>query len=287
MRPIPSNVLIIGTYTKVLVLIVLFLNFFSSYAQGKLDESKEELKNGADNNQYYLQDPSTSYPTDKGVLQQQAERGISTGIAYGIYYVFVGNYKSEIHLSNKLTRYPYERRLSGNYINPDSMSAPKYFRIDIENQFLYSHDYLFGNHLKINIRPFQYFYLQSNVFLLNEIDDFNNKRSSLNLFNLEFCYDRIRLERFNIGFTLGANYIANDVQQAGFAYGLSTEVFIMRFVSIYSCGKLSNINGLPVNQLEVKGRYHKKNGFITIGYEYLKIATPTYHFLSVGGGIYL
>jgi hypothetical protein len=43
---------------------------------------------------------------------------------------------------------------------------------------------------------------------------------------------------------------------------------------------------LPVNQFEAKGRYHKKNFYVSAGYEYLKIASPSYHFLSVGGGLY-
>lgn len=213
--------------------------------------------------------------------------GIGTGIVYGIIYTFIGDYGAETHLSNRLTRYPFEHRSAGHYINPDSVTKPKYFRIDIENQFIYHSDNLFGNHLKVNIRPFQYFYFQANVFLLNEIDDFNRKRSSLHLFNLEFCYDRIRIKRFNFGFTLGANYIGNDVQRVGFAYGLCTELFLLQSFSIYSCGKLSYINGLPVHQFEAKVKHHHKKLFVSAGYEYLKIATPTYHFLSVGGGIYL
>ncbi|MBC7487356.1 MAG: hypothetical protein H7282_11450 [Cytophagaceae bacterium] len=107
------------------------------------------------------------------------------------------------------------------------------------------------------------------------------------MYNLEFCYDRVRIERFNFGFTLGVNYIGNDIQMAGFAHGLCAELFLLQWFSIYSCGKLSNINGLPVHQFEVKGKYHHKKLFLSAGYEYLKIATPNYHFLSVGGGIYL
>ncbi|MDF2456968.1 MAG: hypothetical protein K0R51_2961 [Cytophagaceae bacterium] len=265
---------------------MLFLYLFSlpAFSQGKIDQSKEELKNGVQKKESSKKQNFES--NDQTIREAFVQQGISAGIGLIIVYGIIGNYGSEIHLSNKLTRYPFERRLAGNYINTDSMSKPKYFRIDVENQFLYNSDALFGNHLKINVRPFQYFYVQGNVFLLDEFDDFNKQRSSLHLFNLDFCYDRIRFERFNLGWTMGVNYIGNGVKKAGFAYGLSAEWFVMKAISINSCGKLSHINGLPVNQFEAKAKYHNKNFYFSAGYEYLKIASPSYHFLSVGGGIY-
>lgn len=278
---------------RFIFLLFLFLNTF--FCSGQLDSSKDELKKGKPKKEYSTPPSSGAGGLDNSdvgdnivsAFEDGIANGIFTGMIYGFYYAFIGDYNTERDLSNRLTRYPFEHRSAGNYINPDSVAKPKYFRVDIENQFIYHSDNLFGNHLKVNIRPFQYFYFQTNVFLLNEIDDFNRKRSSLNLYNLEFCYDRIRIERFNFGFTLGANYIGNDVQRFGFAYGLCAELFVLQAFSIYSCGKLSNINGLPVNQFEAKARYHHKKLFLSVGYEYLKIATPNYHFLSVGGGIYL
>ncbi|MDB5255839.1 MAG: hypothetical protein JWM14_534 [Chitinophagaceae bacterium] len=268
---------------RFILLLFFCINSTWAFSQGKLDSSKDELKQGSPQRK-----PNRNSYDNSGssIAEDLIVQAIAKGIVYGIQYGFIGEYKSERDLSNRLTRYPFEHRSAGNYIDPDSVTKPKYFRIDIENQFIYNSDNLFGDHLKINIRPFHYFYFQSNIFLLNEIDDFNNKRSSLNLFNLDFCYDRIRIERFNLGFTIGANYIGNDVQQAGVAFGLCAEVFLLQAFSVYSCGKLSGINGLPVNQFEVKGRYHHKKLFLSVGYEYLKIATPSYHFLSVGGGLY-
>jgi hypothetical protein len=36
-----------------------------------------------------------------------------------------------------------------------------------------------------------------------------------------------------------------------------------------------------------ESRLHKENYFLSVGYQHLKIATPTYNFVSLGGGIYL
>jgi len=235
--------------------LLLFFILNTIFCFGQLDSSKDELKRGRQKKEN-SPPPSNSESgggTDMSdFFQSGIASGIAAGIFYGTVYTFIGDYATETHLSNRLTRYPFEHRSAGNYINQDSVAKPKYFRIDIENQFLYHSDNLFGNHLKVNIRPFQYFYFQTNIFLLNEIDDFNRTRSSLHLYNLEFCYDRVRTERFNFGFSLGVNYIGNDVQMAGFAHGLSAELFLLQSFSVYTCGKLSYINGLPVDQFEVK-----------------------------------
>jgi hypothetical protein len=50
--------------------------------------------------------------------------------------------------------------------------------------------------------------------------------------------------------------------------------------------KWSLINDVTVNEFEIQSKYHRKNYFYSLGYEHLKIASPTYDFISIGGGIY-
>jgi hypothetical protein len=119
-----------------------------------------------------------------------------------------------------------------------------------------------------------------------EYKTFKNKYSNLALFNFNVGYDRVRLEKFNLGWTLGANFIANDIQMAGISFGFNAEAFVFKSYSIFSSVKWGAINGLPVNEFEIGARYHKKNHFITMGYERLRIATPIYDFASVGCGLY-
>ena len=159
-------------------------------------------------------------------------------------------------------------------------------RFDIENHFLYSNNNLFGNHLKAKFRPFQYFYIQGDYRELIEKNAFTKEYSNLSLFQFNLVYDRIRLKKFNLGWTIGATYIGNDVQKAGFSYGLHTDVFALKRISFNSAITWSKINSLPVNSFEFRTKYHKENYFFSFGYEYLKIASPNYNFTTIGMGVY-
>ena len=159
-------------------------------------------------------------------------------------------------------------------------------RFDVENHFLYSNNNSFGNHLKAKFRPFQYFYVQADYRELLEKNMLTNHFSNLSLFQFNVAYDRIRFKKFNLGWTLGATYVGNDVQKVGFSYGLHTDIFAIKNISFNSAMLWSKINSLPVNSFELRGKYHKKNYFFSLGYEHLKIASPNYNFVTLGTGIY-
>ena len=106
------------------------------------------------------------------------------------------------------------------------------------------------------------------------------------MFQFNLNYDRIRLEKFNFGWNLGATYVENEVKKAGFAYGLNAEYFMGNRISFFGSAKWSRINGLPVNAFELQSKFHRKNYFFSLGFEHLKIATPTYNFVALGGGFY-
>lgn len=207
---------------------------------------------------------------------------------YLTYYSIVGNYHIENHLNSNLSNYPYDSNLSGNFESSDAISqSTNYLRVDLEDQILLGHNNLYGNHLKAKIRPYQYFYIQTDLISLIEHNKLEKNYSNLSLFNINLCYDRIRLERFNLGWSLGLNYIGNEIKRAGFSYGLNTDIFITKPYSLYSSIKWSTINNEPVNEFELKCRYHKNRTFLSVGYEHLKIGSPSYDFLSIGGGLYL
>lgn len=135
------------------------------------------------------------------------------------------------------------------------------------------------------MRPFQYFYVKADYYQLFEFQEHSSDNLSLFYFNLG--YDRIRLERFNLGWTLGASYIASGVNKFGFSFGANAEYFCKRNISVLAGAKWSFINQKPVNAFEIEGRFHRKNYFISVGFEHLDIATPNYNFATLGGGIYL
>lgn len=275
------------------LLLILFTLSSSIYAQ-KIDKSKDELKTGKEDNRPPLPTEPTYQNSNTTSSESDDSIDLSTLAFFGKigFYVFlyggIGDYENEDHLFSKLTPYPYFNNKSGNYMNTDEddEDAKDLMRFDAENHFLYGSNASFGNHLKGKFRPFQYLYIQSDYRELMERDKFAKTTSNLSLFQFNLGYDRLRFEKFNLGWTLGATYIANDINKAGFAYGLNTDFFAFKNVSFNSAMIWSKINGLKVNTLELRGKYHKKNHFFSMGYENLRIASPSYNYATFGAGFY-
>jgi len=272
------------TLIKIVLTILLFSNSLDGISQSKIDQSKEELKKGSKRSNR----SSSSSSSDNNLFQAIVLESAARAFIFVTYYSFIGNYAGEKHLHSDLTWYPWYNNFSGNYENPDSIHfSRKNIRFDLENKLLFSPPDLFGNHFKSKIRPFKFFYLQVDYFQLMEFTDIKRSQNTdLTLFNFNICYDRIRFEKFNLGWTLGVNYIGNGVNNAGFSYGLNTDVFLLKKLSLYGSMKLCLINNVPVNEYEIQCKFHRSRYFLSVGYEHLKIATPTYNFISAGGGIY-
>lgn len=267
-------------------LIIIVASFTNVSAQNKLEKSKSELNSGSKNSNSSGKSSAKSSDDDDDSLGFFGE--LFFYITFGVFkYGLIGDYANEDHLYSNLTPYPFYNGKSGNYENLDTDTVQKTMnRIDIENKFIYNNSRLLGNHLEVKARPFQYFYIQADYRELFEFNKVQNTTNNLSLLHLNLAYDRVRLEKFNLGWNLGASYIGNEVNKFGFSYGLSADYFMTNQISFSASQQWSSINGFPVNALELQSRYHKKNYFLTMGYERLKIATPTYNFITVGGGIY-
>lgn len=272
-------------YLTLLTSIFLALPGFS---QGRLNESKEEIKKEkAEPTQQSSTEPNPEYEDD-------GSRSNFLNTILLPYYVLkytklalFGKYKSEIHLHNNLSYFPYFDGENGNYIkeNTDINDEPKLGRIDLADNILYS-DALYGNHLKAKLRPSKYFYFQVDYFLLLEKKKDEKGFDNLNFYNFNFCYDRLRFNKFNLGWMLGANYVASGVEKAGFTYGLNAEVFLRQNISLFGAYKGSKINGSNFNELEITGKYHVQRFHFSPGYEMIQIGSSYFHFLALGVGAY-
>lgn len=279
---------------KKLFLLLVILISCSTFGQNKLDKSKNELNSGSSKRNQ----SSSSYSSSSGSSKSKSSSGdniIGKAIAdlfiyttFGVLkYGVIGDYKNENHLYSNVTPYPFYNGKSGNFENMDTISISKNkARLDLENSFVYSDNNLFGNHFKAKIRPFQYFYFQTDFHQLFEFNKIDNTNNRLSLFQFNLNYDRIRFEKFNFGWNLGATYVGNEVKKAGLAYGLNAEYFMGNHISFLGSAKWSRINTLPVNSFELQSKFHRKNYFFSLGFEHLKIATQTYNFIALGGGIY-
>ncbi len=272
------------------LLLILFTFSSGIYAQ-KIDKSKDELKSGKEDTRPPLPTEPINQNTPTTVRESNDNLGIGAFfVEVGFYitlYAAIGDYRNEDHLYNTLSPYPYFDKKSGNFIKYDEDSiSSKRVRFDVENHFLYGNNASFGNHLKGKFRLFQYVYVQTDYRELMERDKFAKTNSNLSVFQFNLGSDRLRFEKFNLGWTLGATYIANDINEAGFSYGLNTDIFAFKNVSFNSAMIWSKINGLPVNSFEFRGKYHKKNHFFSMGYENLRIASPSYNYATFGAGFY-
>lgn len=269
---------------------ILFLLFSAAcFSQNKLEQSKNELKAAPASDR----STGTSRSNNSGTsaVDEDAASIFMEVIGYTVGAVFkygiVGDYNNEDHLYSSLSPYPFYNLKSGNYERTavDSIGPP-YGRIDIEDHFIYSYNKLYGNHLKVKGRPCQYLYFQGEWHQLFESNKVENTSDGLSLFHLNLCYDRIRFEKFNLGWSLGASYVGSGVNKAGFSYGVSAEYFMLQRISFAGSANWSRINGQPVNVFGLSGRFYKRRHFLSLGYERLKIATPNYNFISIGAGIY-
>lgn len=271
-----------------LLLVILSNSLYGPFfAQNKIDKSKKELtsKEAVKSNQSATSSSSESF--DAAEMGPFVE--VLGYVALGVFkYGMIGDYENETHLYNKLSPYPYANQSKGNYSETIIDSTQnKFFRLDVSGQYLHSSKNLYGSHLEVKARAAQYLHLQADFFQVYEFQKIEKASDRLALYYFNLGYDRIRAKRFNFGWTLGASYVAGEIKKAGFSYGLNAEYFMNSKLSFNLDSKWSKINSQPVNSLAVEGKFHKKKYFLSVGYRYLKIATPTYNFVSLGGGIYL
>ncbi|HKX85533.1 MAG TPA: hypothetical protein VJL37_02590 [Flavobacterium sp.] len=271
-----------------LLTIILYGVSHLSLSQTKIDTSKRELTEEAGvkatetQTNYRRNDDNDDEPSLFWEIFGEAIIG-------SIGWTFFGDYENEGHLYSRLTPYPYQDKFSGNFESADTIvglgkNKKNKFRIDIEDSYLYNGKELDGNYLEVKIRPFQYLYLQADYHQLEERRQFDS--SSLSLFHFNLGYDRIRMNKFNFGWTLGAAYVANDVKKAGISFGVNADAYLSKQFSVSGSAKWGAINNKPVNVFETEGRYHIKRCFISLGYDYVKIGSPSYKFAKFGGGIY-
>ena len=250
-------------------------------AQSKIGQSKKELTS----------DQAAPRQTEKNTIAQEPHEAdpfwVETIFDFTIgpvIWLTVGDYGNEYHLKHFLTPYPLYNGQSGNYEGYDTVQKKK-IRFDADDTFLYSGNRLYGNHLKIKFRPTYIFSLQADLFQLYESNAFDHTHQQLSVYYLGFCYDRLRFEKFNLGWSLGASYVGSGINKAGFTLGLSADYFVAKHFSVSASAKSSMVNHQPVNTFDVNGKFHRKNYYLSLGYQRLKIGSPSYNFVAVGGGI--
>ena len=267
----------------VFVLLITFsVNCFSQ--ESKLGQSKNELSGGSKYSRTY-DNTTSSYSSEKRSGYHESD-GVLAEIfgeilIKGIFLITIGLYSDENHLYNYYTPYPYFNGYSGNY-EPEH-DGKSYTRFTIENNIYNAlTDKTFSNRLKGKVN-FRHFGIQGDWLQMHE----SSPKTNLALFNLSFSYDRLRFQRFNWGWNIGANYVGSGVDKLGVSIGTTAELFLFKRAGLYASAKVSRINMQPVNQLEFRAKRYINKFYISGGYETLKIGSPRYHYMTAGVGVCL
>lgn len=272
---------------KALFIIFIFLFIFSTKCfsqEGKLDKAKKSLTEETDTNSGYTQSTSTS--TNGNIISSgnifiDIIGTLAFYLSYGILIESPPEMNTKMH-DAEISEYPFRIAKSGNYLYTDSTNF-KLTRFDISNNFIVENKNLYGNDLNIDFRFLKRMGIEVNYLqLFEKVGGVNDK---LSIYTAMVNYHRIRTQRIDFWFGLGAMYVGNTVKKGGFLYGIGGEWFIKKPISLLVSFKGSSINQQSVNKTKILLKYHLKKYHISSGYQNFTIGVTRINAFSLGAGV--
>ncbi|WP_299313488.1 outer membrane beta-barrel protein [uncultured Aquimarina sp.] len=268
--------------------LLLFIISSSSFSQGKLEKAEKGLSK---NNNYYSS-PSNSRTSSSSSYDNNSLWGglamvfIEIGL-YATYYGLIESPTEQEHRASNafITKHPYHSSNRGNYAyNWDGDTNLS--RITLTNRFIAENSELYGNHLNADFRFLRRLSIEADYLQLWENNTFFGN-NSLATFTFLAKYHRVRTERFNAYWGMGATYIGGDVEELGFTYGIGAEYFFAKPLSLELNYNQTLINTRSSDKLNFSLNYHIDRFKVTGGYEYLRIGGIGFSTFSVGVGIFI
>ncbi|MFV9549862.1 hypothetical protein [Algibacter sp. PT7-4] len=274
--------------TLVFLITVIFNTF--SYSQGKIKEAEDSLNDSKSNNSssYKSTNYTDSYnDSESSFLEDVFAEFFIKIFAYTAYGIA---FESPFETDNKassafLTKHPYNNSNTGNYIyawNEDT----EIFTTTLTNQFIFETNRLYGNHINADMRFLKRWGLELDYLQLWE-ENLNFGNNALAIYTALAKYNRVRTERFNAYWALGAAYVDGEVDRLGFAYGLGAEYFFVKPFSIEANFNQTLINNNSINNFNALLNLHRKQYKFSAGFEHLKIGSVGFSNVSLGVGVSL
>jgi len=269
------------------VFLIFSFSIYSYSQTGKLDVAKESLKqNNIENNSitsssskgFNKEDDTNPFLSEFGLLLVR----FSIGLAYQIGVESYLEKEGSMHKAN-FSKYPYKESYFGNYVYNDSTDNERIFRIDIASSFVIESKKLYGNNFNINLKFAKRIDLELGSLQLFE--KVNGNTDNFSLYQIMINYHRIRTQKLDFWFGFGIMYVANDVKETGFSYGLGAEWFLIKPISALITYKGTTINSRPVNKTRILLKYYISNYNISAGYEHYTLGLSKVNSLSVGLGV--
>ena len=273
--------------------IVIFLTvilFHSlSYGQGKLKEAEDSLKETKISTGSQSQTTYTNHSNDSenSFIEDVIGDFFIQIFAYTAYGLAIESPFETTHKGSNayLTKHPYKNSDTGNY-SYDWNTDTEIFTTSITNRFIFETNRLYGNHLNADMRFLKRWGLEVDYLQLWE-ENANFGDNSLAIYTALAKYNRVRTERFNAWWGLGAAYVDGEVNELGFTYGLGAEYFFVKPFSLESNFNQTLINDNTVNKFNDLLNFHKNQYKFTGGYEHLKIGSVGFSNVSLGIGVSL
>ncbi len=274
---------------RILFLFSLFIIISSySFGQGKLKKAEKGLHKSSN---YYSSSTQSRTSSSSSYDDTSLWGGLSMVIIeMGLYATYYGLIESPVerqHFASNafITKYPYHSSNRGNYAynwNEDTNLS----RITLTNRFIAENNELYGNHINADFRFLKRGSIEADYLQLWENNTFFGD-NSLAIFTFLAKYHRVRTEKFNAYWGIGATYVAGDVEELGFTYGIGAEYFFAKPLSVELNYNQSLINTRSSDKLNALLNYHVNQFKVTGGYEYLRIGGVDFSTFSVGLGIFI
>ncbi len=277
-------------YRIALILMLLLVAPHTNYSQDKLEKAEESLAKKENHNTRSRSgsrsySSNSSYDQSDSFFAEEFAWLFAEICLYATYYTIIETpIEREYRGSTAaITKHPYLDSLKGNY-SYEWGENTTVFRTTISSRFIAENNKLYGNHLNADMRFLGRIGLEADYLQLWE-ENTNFGNNSLAIFTAMAKYHRVRTERFNAWWGLGATYVGGEVEELGFAYGLGAELFFAKPFSLETNFYGSFINQKSVNKFTALLNYHYDRFKFSGGYEHLKIGSPDFSTFSVGVGV--
>jgi hypothetical protein len=261
--------------------IFLFLNSLIYSQKGKLNQAKQNLNKQQDI-QSYVSDSHQDNTTKSFHPFQDLMAQIFWNITYGVAIETIFEKESRMHHAS-ISKYPYIDSKTGNYTYNDSVSVTSRFLVT--NSFLRESSSLYGSNFNAKFRFAKRMDIE--IGYLELIEKNKNLTDYFSLYSAILNYHRVRTQKLDIWYGIGAMYVSNNVKKAGFAFNAGAEWFIKKPISLYASIKSTVINQDSVTKSKILLKYYQKRMQFFGGYQNFKLTNISVNTVSFGFGYYL
>jgi len=288
--------IIIKIMKQTLILILIIFTCKTGFSQSKIGKAEKSIKkeknssrsstnsNAARNKNHNYNNDDDDDAVDT-LLLIDSFVGISKIIFNSVYGILIEMPFERRNPDRKaiLNKHPYLNSSNGNYsFNWNDNSTVG--KTTISSKYIFENTTLDGLHVNADIRFYNKMAIEVDYLQLWE-NNVNFGNDALAIYNFIVKHHRIRSEKFDAWWGIGASYVDGAVNELGFTYSLGAELFMVKPVSLESNFNQTFINANSIKKFNASLNYYRKQFKFSGGYEHLKIGTQSFSMPSIGLGI--